>query len=127
MWTTPDHLGSTIVPAVTKAAAGRARPQVAVGLLASVTADPDATRARVAADFAAATALPTFQAMLERQGLGDAGDTLVVGDEDVVRAAVRRYADAGATEAFFFAVGLPEDHARTLALLADVAAEHRTS
>jgi F420-dependent oxidoreductase-like protein len=119
-WTTPRFLAETLVPAVLSAAAGRPRPRVVVGLFVSVTTDVEAARQRVGEDFGAAGTVPTFRALLERQGSTGVVDTLVAGDEAAVEAEIRRFADAGATELVMFPVGRPEDQARTVALLADV-------
>ncbi len=64
--------------------------------------------------------VPTFRALLERQGIAGVADTLVAGDETAVEAEIRRFADAGATELVMFPAGRPEDEARTVALLAGV-------
>ncbi|GAA4581250.1 TIGR03564 family F420-dependent LLM class oxidoreductase [Planotetraspora phitsanulokensis] len=125
MWTTPRFLGEIVVPTVTTAAAGRAAPRIAVGLLASVTSDVDGTRRRVNTDFRQAATLPTFHALLDRQGSTGPDDTLVAGDEAHVEETVGRFADAGATELIIFPVGLPEDQDRTIALFADLAKRHR--
>lgn len=125
MWTTPRFLGDVVVPTVTAAAAGRAAPRIAVGLLASVTSDVDGTRRRVNADFRQAATLPTFRALLDRQGSTGPDDTLVAGDETLVGETVGRFADAGATELIIFPVGSPGDQHRTIALFADLAKTHR--
>ncbi|WP_329087139.1 TIGR03564 family F420-dependent LLM class oxidoreductase [Streptosporangium sp. NBC_01469] len=125
MWTTPRFLDEVVVPTVTTAAAGRAAPRIVVGLLASVTSDVDGTRERVDAGFRQAATLPTFRALLDRQGSAGPADTLVAGDEAAVEKAVGRFADAGATELIIFPVGLPEDQGRTVALSADLARRHR--
>ncbi|PZG17230.1 TIGR03564 family F420-dependent LLM class oxidoreductase [Nonomuraea aridisoli] len=125
MWATPRFTGDVVVPAVTGAAAGRPAPRITVGLLVSVTSDVDGTRARVDADFRQAAAMPTFRSLLDRQGSASPADTLVTGDETAVEKMVRQYADAGATELIVFPAGLPEDHDRTVTLLADLARAHR--
>ncbi|WP_281361691.1 LLM class flavin-dependent oxidoreductase [Acrocarpospora pleiomorpha] len=125
MWTTPRFLAEAVVPAVTTAAAGRAAPRIVVGLLASVTSDVDGARERVNTDFRQAATLPTFSALLERQGSTGPADTLIAGDEAAAEQAVRHFADAGATELIIFPVGLPEDQVRTVTLFADLAKKHR--
>ncbi|MCH6171175.1 TIGR03564 family F420-dependent LLM class oxidoreductase [Pseudonocardia alaniniphila] len=121
-WATPRFLDESLVPAVVSGAAVGAQPRIVVGLLVSVTSDMDATRRRVGEEFGAAATVPTLRAMLDRQGSGGAEDTLVAGDESAVEAEMRRFADAGATELVMLPVGSPEDQARTVGLLADVAA-----
>ncbi|GAB1821499.1 TIGR03564 family F420-dependent LLM class oxidoreductase [Herbidospora sp. RD11066] len=125
MWTTPRFLGETVVPTVTTAAAGRAAPRIAVGLLASVTSDVEGARHRVNTDFRQAATLPTFRALLDRQGSTGPDDTLVAGNEAHVEMTAARFADAGATELIIFPVGRPEDRDRTIALFADLAGRGR--
>ena len=48
---------------------------------------------------------------------------MVAGDESIVAAAVRRYAEAGATELVLFPSGPPADRARTIAVFAQLARE----
>ncbi|WP_245657147.1 LLM class flavin-dependent oxidoreductase [Herbidospora mongoliensis] len=121
MWTTPRFLGEVVVPTVTTAAAGRATPRIAVGLLASVTSDVEGTRQRVNTDFSQAATLPTFRALLDRQGSTGPDDTLIAGDETFVEETAAGFAAAGATELIIFPVGRPEDRHRTIALFADLA------
>ncbi|MEV6236613.1 TIGR03564 family F420-dependent LLM class oxidoreductase [Lentzea sp. NPDC051838] len=127
MWTTPEFVGEVVVPTVTRAAAGRAEPRIAVGLLASVTADLDSARAFVRENFQQASTLPTFRALLERQGSAGPEDTLLGGDEDTVIKTVSRFAEAGATELAIFPVGPPADQARTVELFAQLARRQITS
>ncbi|GGO38771.1 TIGR03564 family F420-dependent LLM class oxidoreductase [Streptomyces lasiicapitis] len=122
IWTGPRLLADYVVPGVTAGAAGRAAPpRITVGVMASVTADPDGVRAGVAGTYGMAGTLPSYRGTLDRQGIGGPEETLVAGDEAVVEAAVRRFAEAGATELMLFPEGSPADRARTVALFAELA------
>jgi F420-dependent oxidoreductase-like protein len=100
-WMTgPSTIESHIVPVIRKAAAeaGRPEPRVAVGLPVCVTADAAAARERAAELFAIYGGLPSYRAMLDREGAAGPADVAIVGTEDEVSAQVRRFADIGATD-----------------------------
>ncbi|OLT15818.1 hypothetical protein BJF78_15660 [Pseudonocardia sp. CNS-139] len=124
-WTGARGLAEHVVPAVTAAAAGRPAPQVVVGVVATLTHDPDAARAYVAERFAPAAGLPSYRRTLDREGLADPADTLLAGDEAALEKAVRRYADAGATEFELCAVGPAPERRRTLEFFGDLAGQLR--
>jgi F420-dependent oxidoreductase-like protein len=120
-WMTgPATLESHIVPTITAAAseAGRPTPRVAVGLPVCVTDDAAAARELAAAQFSVYGILPSYRAMLDREGADGPADVAIVGDEATVAAGIQRVADAGATDfsAAEFA-GSADDTARTRALL----------
>ena len=133
----PKTVADHIVPTITKAAAsaGRPAPRVVVGLPVSVTADqPMSTGKQPAAPpmtmfdgVKAATAfgfydsLPSYRAMLDKEGAAGPADVAVVGDEDTVAAALRRLGDIGATDLSLPVFGSREDRARTMALLSELA------
>ena len=100
-WMTgPGTLASHTVPAITTAAdrAGRPSPRVCVGLPVCVTDDPDGARERARRVFAVYDSLPSYKAMLDREGVTGPADVAIIGDEATVVAAVRRLAESGATE-----------------------------
>jgi len=120
----PDTIGNHIVPAITAAAgdAGRPAPQVVVTLPVCVTADADAARERAGRIFAMYGQLPSYRAMLDREGVQGPADVAVVGDEDEVAAQIRRLAEAGATEFSGAVYGAPDEVERSRALLGAMAA-----
>ncbi|MGZ6897204.1 MAG: LLM class F420-dependent oxidoreductase [Acidimicrobiia bacterium] len=120
-WMTgPATLADHVVPTITGAAAdaGRPAPRVAVGLPVCVTDDVDGTRTRAAQLFSVYGFLPSYRAMLDREGAEGPADVAIVGDEAAVAAGIRRVAEAGATDfsAAEFAV-TPDERSRTRALL----------
>lgn len=120
-WTGPRGLDEHVVPLITRAAAGRPAPQVVAGVAAVVTADVEGAREWVAERFGRANDLPSYRAVLDRQGIARAEDTVVVGDEAVIENELQRYADAGATEFQLCPVGTAADQARTIELFGEIA------
>ncbi|HXQ61114.1 MAG TPA: TIGR03564 family F420-dependent LLM class oxidoreductase [Acidimicrobiales bacterium] len=117
--TLADHIVPTITAAAAKA--GRPRPQVVVTLPVCVTADTDGARERAGRIFSVYGQLPSYRAMLDREGVAGPPDVAIVGGEEEVSAAVSRFSDAGATEFSAAAYGTPEEVQRTHALLATLA------
>jgi 5,10-methylenetetrahydromethanopterin reductase len=111
-----------VVPTITAAAAaaGRPAPRVAVSLPVAVTADPDAVAARIDEEYALYPSLPSYRAMLDREGAERPSDIALVGSEEVVADGVRRLAEAGATDLVAAPAGTAGERARTLALLGDL-------
>ncbi|GAA2852663.1 hypothetical protein GCM10010517_10380 [Streptosporangium fragile] len=63
-----------------------------------VTDDADAARALAAERFEIYGRLPSYRAMLDREGAAGPGDVAVVGDEDAVSAQIETLAKAGVTD-----------------------------
>lgn len=122
-WMTgPKTLRDHIVPTLRAAAveAGRAESDVrTVAMLpVSVTDDVDGARESAAAQFAMYDNLPSYKAMLDREGFAGPVDTAIVGDEATVADRIRELSDFGVDEY----VGIlfdrdPETRTRTRALL----------
>jgi F420-dependent oxidoreductase-like protein len=112
-------LASHTVPTITAAAekAGRQAPEIAASLPICVTNDVDATRERAAREFQVYGFLPSYRAMLDREGAETPGDVAIVGDEAVVRNGVQSLADAGVTEFVATIFGSKEERTRTRAFL----------
>jgi F420-dependent oxidoreductase-like protein len=121
-WIRADGLAEQVVPVVHRAAAGRAAPQVVVGVVASLSVDRDAARRYVAETMGLAGQLTSYRRAMDRDGLAGPEDTVLVGDEAELEREVRRFADAGATELQLCPVGPPADRARTMEFFASLAA-----
>lgn len=122
-WMTgPATIESHVVPTITRAAeaAGRPAPRVGVGLPVCVTSDLDAARQRAARIFELYGTLPSYRAMLDREGVSGPGDVAVVGDEDGVRDQLAALAAIGATDFVANVFGSSEERTRTWALLASL-------
>jgi len=94
--TIEEHVVPTIVSAA--AEAGRARPRVAVGLPVCVTDDVATARATAAEKFGMYGYLPSYRAMLDREGVEGPADVAIVGTAAEVTATVRRMDEVGATD-----------------------------
>ncbi|WP_068279146.1 TIGR03564 family F420-dependent LLM class oxidoreductase [Aldersonia kunmingensis] len=114
-----DTVSSHVVPSIRAAAAdaGRPDPQVVVALPVAVTDDPDAARERAAKVFKVYGALPSYRAMMDREGAAGPADLVIAGNEATVRAEIERFAEAGATE---FVVVPFLERERTLDLAAEL-------
>ena len=122
-WMTgPATVADHIVPAITKAAeaAGRGRPRVAVGLPVCITNAPDEARERASRVFVVYGHLPSYRAMLDREGAGGPQDVALVGEEAEVVAQIGRIADGGATDFMGALFGTAEERERTSGVLASL-------
>jgi F420-dependent oxidoreductase-like protein len=116
----PRTLQSYTVPTMAAAAeaAGRDRqPRVVAGFPVCVTSDEGGVRERAAKTFAMYGQLPSYRAMLDKEGLAGPADLAIVGDEDTVAESVLDMADRGATDVICSMFGSPDDKERTRALL----------
>jgi F420-dependent oxidoreductase-like protein len=94
-------LESHIIPRIHAAAkdAGRSAPRiVAGGLPIALVDDVDGTRAEIAKQYAGYSALPTYRAMLDREGVADPADVALLGNADVLKESLTRLARIGVTD-----------------------------
>ena len=127
LWMTgPATVRDYVVPAITAAAraAGRPSPRVVCSLPVCVTSDPAAARASAAEVFAIYGQLPSYRAMLDREGAAGPADVALVGDEDAVAARIAALADAGVTDFVALEFARGQDVARTRSLLKAVIAQN---
>ena len=125
LWMTgPATVREHIVPEITAAAkaAGRPSPRVVCILPVCVTDDPDGARARAAKVFAIYGDLPSYRAMLDREGAAGPGDVALVGDEDAVAAQISGLAGAGVTDFVAGEYARGDDAARTRPFLTSLLA-----
>ena len=112
-----------IVPRIQEAAssAGRRPPRVVAGLPIAVTNDVGAARAAAASVFQIYGGLPSYRAMLDREGVQSPEEVALIGDEDTVGEQIERLKDIGVTDllAAQFPLGgeTAATHQRTRALL----------
>jgi F420-dependent oxidoreductase-like protein len=116
--TVASHIAPTIRAAAEEA--GRPAPRIGVALPVSVTTDVDAARDRVNDEFAMYPGLPSYRAMLDKEGARGPADVAFLGDEDAVAASIERLAAAGATDFVASIVGTAEERARTFSLLSEI-------
>ena len=115
----PKTLSGHIAPTINAAAAaaGRPAPRVVVGALACVTSDVAGATERAASAFGVYQNIPSYKAMLDREG-ASAAELAVIGDEETVAKGLRHLMELGATEILATtAFATPEEQARTWALL----------
>jgi alkanesulfonate monooxygenase SsuD/methylene tetrahydromethanopterin reductase-like flavin-dependent oxidoreductase (luciferase family) len=118
-WMTgPRTLASHIGPGIRAAAhrAGRSVEVVAI-VPVCVTDDPERARAVAAERYAPYNDLPSYRAMLDREGAGGPEDVAVVGHEEAVRRALATLDAAGVDEVVADVFGSADEMARTRALL----------
>lgn len=113
-------LASHTVPTITEAAeqAGREAPEIVAGFPIWVTDAVDRARERASTVFEIYGQLPSYRAMLDREGLDGPADLAVIGDEATCTARIEELRQAGVTQltAARFADNV-EDVARTTAFL----------
>jgi len=98
--------------------AGRPAPSVVAGVPIGLTMNPDTLREQTARNLMIYGRLPSYRAMLDREGAAGPADIAVLGDENALRGEIQRYQDAGVTE--FNAAIVSEDeegYRRTLEFL----------
>jgi 5,10-methylenetetrahydromethanopterin reductase len=120
LWMTgPATVRDHVVPVITAAAdaAERPSPRVVCILPVCVTGDPEGARERAGKVFAIYGQLPSYRAMLDREGAAGPGDVAIVGDEDAVGAQLSTLAEAGVTDFVAGEYTGGADGARTRAFL----------
>lgn len=121
-WMTgPKTLADYVVPTLRDAAsrAGRPEPRVVAGFPVAITGDVEKARERVSGILAMYGTLPSYRAMLDREGAQGPADVALLGDETQVGTAIDRLCDTGADDLMAAIVPVEGDTAeRTLAFLA---------
>jgi F420-dependent oxidoreductase-like protein len=104
LWMTgPKTIGDHTVPTISAAAeeAGRPAPQIMAGFPVCVTdgsqAAADAARQQAAVEFAIYGQLPSYRAMLDREGYGGPEDLAIIGPAGEVGERIAGLADRGVT------------------------------
>ena len=122
----PQTMESHIVKRISAAAsaAGRPDPTVVGGVPIVLTTRPDEARQIIAKNLAIYGQLPSYRAMLDREGAAGPADIAVLGDENALRSGIERFRSAGVTD-FNAAVMNVEDGARerTLEFLSELAGQ----
>jgi F420-dependent oxidoreductase-like protein len=119
-WMTgPRTLAEHITPGLSSAAseAGRAAPRVVAALPICLTTDVAGAREQAAKTYAIYGTLPSYRAMLDREGADGPADVALVGDEAALGAALDSLASSGATDFVATQLGSRDDFARTVEFL----------
>jgi 5,10-methylenetetrahydromethanopterin reductase len=126
LWMTgPATVRDYVVPTITAAAAasGQPAPRVVCILPVCVTDNPDQARARADRVFAIYGQLPSYRAMLDREGASGPGDVAITGPEDAVAARIRDLAAYGVTDFIAGEYARGDESRRTRDLLTSLIAE----
>ncbi len=96
----PKTMAEHIVPLLTAAAngAGKPAPIVVGGFPVVLTNKPDEARESIAKQLTIYGQLPSYRAMLDREGAKGPADIALAGDENYLRGAIDRLRDIGVTD-----------------------------
>ena len=122
--TGPKTIAEHVKPELEAAAeaAGRPRPRIVGGPMGiHVTGDRDAARARAVRRVGFYAEMPSYRAMLDREGLAGAEDLVLIGSEDEVDEGLARYEAAGLTDLYLCDLSSRADRERTRGFIAHVA------
>lgn len=128
MWMTgPRTLREDVLPKLEAAAekADRDAPRMAVLIPVLITDDIAVGRKQAAETYAIYGEMPSYRAMLEREGFDSPEDYVLVGSEEQVREQISSYEAAGVTD-FGIQVAPSPERTRTLEFITALAREHRT-
>lgn len=124
LWMTgPKTITDHTVPTITAAAAeaGRPAPSIAAAFPICVTDGSEealtAARERAARDFAIYGTLPSYRAMLDREGYEGPEDLAIIGDAETVRTRIETLEDCGVTHFGASVFGDPDQTGATRDLL----------
>jgi 5,10-methylenetetrahydromethanopterin reductase len=125
----PKTLESHVVPVITAAAraAGRPAPRIIVGLPICVTNDADGARARAERAFGGYGELPSYRAMLDREGVASPAEIALVGTAAEVEHQLTAIEQAGGTEFNASVFGSSDDHHATFEFLQSRVAHVRST
>lgn len=125
----PKTLGTHVTPTITEAArdAGRPTPRIMVGLPICVTNDSAAARERATRALGFYNQLPSYRAMLDREGASGPADVMVVGTENEVERQLAQIEAAGATDFTASPIGSSDDQRRTFDFLKALVAHDRSA
>jgi len=119
----PNTMENHIVANLSRAAdaAGREAPRVVGGYPIVLTTNVDEARAKINEQLVIYGQLPSYRAMLDREGADGPADIAIVGDENALRGELQRLENIGVTD-FNAAIADVEEGARerTLEFLASV-------
>jgi F420-dependent oxidoreductase-like protein len=115
----PKTLAEHTIPTLTEAAdaAVRPAPRVIASLPVAVTDDVDGWRERAAKIFAVYGQLPSYRAMLDREGAAGPADIAIAGSAGDVTEQVQALGAMGVTDFAAAVVGTPDEVAATRAAL----------
>jgi 5,10-methylenetetrahydromethanopterin reductase len=129
-WMTgPKTIADHIVPTIRAAAeaAERPPPRVIALMPIAVTRDVAAIRDRVNHEMAIYHRMPSYQAMLDREGVSTAGEIGLFGSRDEVEEALGRLDRDGATDFGAILVGTEDEQETTREVLRELASREQVA
>ncbi len=120
-WMTgPETIRNHISPIINAAAeeAGRPVPQVIAAVPVCITSDLDIAEEYAKRDFGFYGDLPSYRAMLEREGLANSWDIALSGSFEEVAEGLQKYSDSGGTQVVAAVYGPDETREQTVSELA---------
>lgn len=121
-WVTgPKTIGNHIVPTISAAAEehGKSAPRIVCGLPTILTTDVDGAKETIAKQLKMYGQLPSYRAMLDREGADGPADVALIGDETTLRTQMQTLRDAGVTDFNAAVTNLgDQEHLRTIDFLA---------
>ena len=120
-WMTgPETIRNHISPVINAAAeeAGRPVPQVIAAVPVCITSDLDMAEEYAKRDFGFYGDLPSYRAMLEREGLANSWDIALSGSFEEVAEGLQKYSDSGGTQVVAAVYGPDEAREQTVSELA---------
>ena len=120
-WMTgPETIRNHISPIINAAAeeAGRPVPQVIAAVPVCITSDLDMAEEYAKRDFGFYGDLPSYRAMLEREGLANSWDIALSGSFEEVAEGLQKYSDSGGTQVVAAVYGPDEAREQTVSELA---------
>jgi 5,10-methylenetetrahydromethanopterin reductase len=122
-WMTgPKTLGDHIIPTIGKGATsvGKPTPTIAAGFPVILTNDADEAKKMIDRVLSIYGMLPSYRAMLDKEGAAGPSDIAFVGDEASLRASIQQLRDIGVTDLCASIVAEdPETYTRTMEFLAE--------
>ena len=119
----PKTMASHIIPKLKEGAdaAGRSAPRVVGGYPMILTTKPDEARQKIAQGLTIYGQLPSYRAMLDREGVAGPADIAIAGDENTLRGELKRLEDIGVTDFNAAIMDVEEGaYARTLEFLSSL-------
>lgn len=119
----PNTMEKHIIAKLTEAAsaAGKPAPRVVGGFPIALTTNVEAARKKINEQLVIYGQLPSYRAMLDREGAGGPADIALVGDENALRGELQRLESIGVTDFNAAIVDVEEGtRARTLEFLASL-------
>jgi F420-dependent oxidoreductase-like protein len=100
-WMTgPNTLENYIIPSINTAASGAGKPNAAIvaGFPIVLTNDVESARELISKELQIYGMLPSYRAMLDKEGIEGPADLAIIGEEDELRSQIQRLRDIGVTD-----------------------------